>query len=331
MPIEKLLIIPQNWLGDIVMSQALLKKIKFKKPNAIIDILVDSSFKELVERMPETNKVITLECCHKELGLLKRYSVAKKIRGTYDQSIVLSRSLKSSLIPYLAKINIRTGELGEARYVLINDFKKFSKSSRRKTAYRYVSMFSDNIENLDLEEKYYPSLSKNIKNIQHLTEKFSLDLKRKIIIFAPGAAYGKSKMWPINKFIDLADKLNKEYLILILGGENEKNIGKKIAENENVINLCGETSIVDALDLMHMSEYCVSNDSGLMHLAAATNTKSISIYGATSPDLTPPLTNHKDIHYKRISCSPCFKRKCVFGHYNCLEKIQVTDVLKSFK
>ena len=80
-----------------------------------------------------------------------------------------------------------------------------------------------------------------------------------------------------------------------------------------------------------MSEYCVSNDSGLMHLAAATNTKSISIYGATSPDLTPPLTNHKDIHYKRISCSPCFKRKCVFGHYNCLEKIQVTDVLKSFK
>jgi heptosyltransferase-2 len=98
-----------------------------------------------------------------------------------------------------------------------------------------------------------------------------------------------------------------------------------------MLNLCGKTSITDATDLMHVSEFCVSNDSGLMHLASATNTKSISIYGATSPQLTPPLTKNKEIHYKGLPCSPCFEKICKYGHYNCLVEIQADDVFKSFK
>ena len=329
MPIEKLLIIPQNWLGDIVMSQTLLKRIKSENPNTVIDILVNSTFKSLVERMPEINKAVILDSGHKELGLLKRLNLARRIKGNYDQSIVLSRSIKSALIPYFAKIPIRTGELGESRYILINDLKKFTKEDRRKTAFRYVSMFSKKEEVLD--EKYYPSLQSDPENIEILSDKYKLNLDKKIIIFAPGAAFGPSKMWPVEKFKELGEKLNKDFFILILGSNNEKNIGDKIVTNKNMINLCGETSITDAVDLMHISEFCVSNDSGLMHLASATNTKSISIYGATSPELTPPLTSNKEIHYRGISCSPCFEKKCKYGHYNCLVEIQADDVFKSFK
>ena len=138
-------------------------------------------------------------------------------------------------------------------------------------------------------------------------------------------------MWPVEKFRELGKKLNEDFFILILGSNNEKIIGDQILTNKNMINLCGKTSITDATDLMHVSEFCVSNDSGLMHLASATNTKSISIYGATSPKLTPALTNNKEIHYKGMACSPCFEKICKYGHYNCLEKIQVDDVFKSFK
>jgi len=329
MAIEKLLIIPQNWLGDIVMSQTLLKRVKSENPNTEIDILVNSTFKSLVERMPEINKAVILDSGHKELGLLKRLNLARRIKGNYDQSIVLSRSIKSALIPFFAKIPIRTGELGESRYILINDLKKFTKEDRRKTAFRYVSMFSKKEEVLD--EKYYPSLQSDPENIEILSDKYKLNLDKKIIIFAPGAAFGPSKMWPVEKFKELGEKLNKDFFILILGSNNEKNIGDKIVTNKNMINLCGETSITDAVDLMHISEFCVSNDSGLMHLASATNTKSISIYGATSPELTPPLTSNKEIHYRGISCSPCFEKKCKYGHYNCLVEIQADDVFKSFK
>ena len=329
MPIEKLLIIPQNWLGDIVMSQTLLKRVKSENPNTEIDILVNSTFKSLVERMPEINKAVILDCGHKELGLLKRLNLSRRIKGNYDQSIVLSRSIKSALIPFFAKIPIRTGELGESRYILINDLKKFTKEDRRKTAFRYVSMFSKKEEVLD--EKYYPSLQSDPENIKILSDKYKLNLDKKIIIFAPGAAFGPSKMWPVEKFKELGEKLNKDFFILILGSNNEKNIGDKIVTNKNMINLCGETTITDAVDLMHISEFCVSNDSGLMHLASATNTKSISIYGATSPELTPPLTSNKEIHYRGISCSPCFEKKCKYGHYNCLVEIQADDVFKSFK
>lgn len=330
MPTQKLLIIPQNWLGDIVMSQTLLKKIKSNNPKTSIDILVNSSLKNLVERMPEINKVIILDCSHRELGLFKRLRLAKEIKkSSYDRSIVLSRSLKSSLIPYFAKIPIRTGELGELRYLLINDLKEFSKESRRKTASRYISMYSDNNE--ELSENYYPSLDSNSENIKNLSEKYDLKKDKKVIIFAPGAAFGPSKMWPVNKFRELGKKLNNDFKILILGSNNEKSIGNDIVTNKNMVNLCGKTSIADAVDLMHISKFCVSNDSGLMHLAAATNTKSISIYGSTSPDFTPPLTKNKDIHYKGMSCSPCFEKKCKYGHYNCLVDIHSDDVFKSFK
>lgn len=330
MPTQKLLIIPQNWLGDIVMSQTLLKKIKSNNPKTSIDILVNSSLKNLVERMPEINKVIILDCSHRELGLFKRLRLAKEIKkSSYDRSIVLSRSLKSSLIPYFAKIPIRTGELGELRYLLINDLKEFSKESRRKTASRYISMYSDNNE--ELSENYYPSLDSNSENIKNLSEKYDLKKDKKVIIFAPGAAFGPSKMWPVNKFRELGKKLNNDFKILILGSNNEKSIGNAIVTNKNMVNLCGKTSIADAVDLMHISKFCVSNDSGLMHLAAATNTKSISIYGSTSPDFTPPLTKNKDIHYKGMSCSPCFEKKCKYGHYNCLVDIHSDDVFKSFK
>ena len=329
MSIEKLLIIPQNWLGDIVMSQTLLKRVKSENPNTEIDILVNSTFKSLVERMPEISKAVILDSRHKELGLLKRLNLARRIKGNYDQSIVLSRSIKSALIPYFAKIPIRTGELGESRYILINDLKKFTKEDRRKTAFRYVSMFSKKEEVLD--EKYYPSLQSDPENIKILSDKYKLNLDKKIIIFAPGAAFGPSKMWPVEKFKELGEKLNKDFFILILGSNNEKNIGDKIVTNKNMINLCGETTITDAVDLIHISEFCVSNDSGLMHLASATNTKSISIYGATSPELTPPLTSNKEIHYRGISCSPCFEKKCKYGHYNCLVEIQADDIFKSFK
>ena len=329
MTAQKILIIPQNWLGDVVMSQTLLKKVKSENPNAIIDILVNSTFIDLVERMPEVNRAIVLDCGHKELGFFKRLSLAKKIRGDYDQSIVLSRSIKSALIPYMAKIPIRTGELGESRYILINDLRKFTKEDRRKTAFRYVSMFSKEEEVLD--KKFYPSLKLDSKNIKILSDKYKINLKKKIIIFAPGAAFGQSKMWPVERFKELGQKLNKDFLILILGSENEKKIGDKIVSNKNMINLCGKTSIAEATDLMHISEFCVSNDSGLMHLASATSTKSISIYGATSPELTPPLTNNKEIHYKGLPCSPCFEKICKYGHYNCLVEIHAEDVFKSFK
>ena len=110
MHMQKLLIIPQNWLGDIVMSQTLLKRVKLENPDTKIDILVNSTFKSLVERMPEINKAIILDCEHKELGFFKRLSLAKKIKGNYDQSIVLSRSIKSAFL-YKGSICIIETEL----------------------------------------------------------------------------------------------------------------------------------------------------------------------------------------------------------------------------
>lgn len=327
---EKILIIPQNWLGDVIMSQVLIKKIKYEKSNAKIHILVNSKFKDLANRMNEVDKVLELDCSHKEFGFIKRYKLAKKISNSYDHSIVLSRSIKSSLIPFMANIKKRTGELGECRFILVNDIKKFTKSFRRKTANRYLSMYGN--AEISVKKNYYPSLNKNEKNLERLVKKFSINTSKQIVIFAPGAAFGPSKMWPQKKFLDLANKINDNYLILVMGTQEEEKLGGIICENNTQrLNLCGKTTIVDAIDLMHLSKFCVSNDSGLMHLSAATNTKTISIYGSTSPVYTPPLTENKHIFYKELSCSPCFNKRCKFNHYDCLNNIYAEDVFKSLK
>jgi len=255
---SKLLIIPQNWLGDIVMSQTLLKKIKFENPDTSIDILVNSQFKGLVKRMPEVNKPIILDCGHKELNFFKRLNLAKKIKGNYDRSIILSRSMKSALIPYLAKIPIRTGELGESRYIIINDLKKFNKDDRRNTALRYVSMFSKKEETLD--EKYFPSLQSDSKNIKILFEKYKLNFEKKIIIFAPGAAFGPSKMWPVEKFRELGKKLNEEELIDLIGDYDvliagTEPITRKVLNSATSLKLISRVGIgLDNIDLVFVDE-----------------------------------------------------------------------------
>jgi len=331
MSIKNYLIIPQYWLGDIIMTQALAKKIKSNEKKSKIDLLVPGIYAPLTNRMPEINECMVFNCNHKSLCLSERIRMSKMLKGKYDECIILSRSLKSSIIPLLASIPIRTGEIGEYRYFIINNIKKFSKDERRKSYLRFISMYGQKEKKFD--SKFYPTLASSKKNLEKISKKLNLNLNRPTVVFAPGSAYGPSKMWPKSKFISLAKRIiDENFQIWVMGNKNEKTLGDDICSSiKDVTNLCGKTNIGDAVDLINHSEYCVSNDSGLMHLAAATKTKLIGIYGSTSPSYTPPLSINKNIFYENLECSPCFKKTCRFNHYNCLNKIQEEDVAKIFK
>jgi heptosyltransferase-2 len=146
----------------------------------------------------------------------------------------------------------------------------------------------------------------------------------------PGAEYGPAKQWPVANYQMLADDLVKDgFQIWVFGSKKERDIGEQIASNgSEVINLCGATRLEDVIDLIALCESVVSNDSGLMHIAAATGRHVIAIYGSSSPAYTPPLSKNAEVIYRYLECSPCFKRDCPLGHTNCLTGIEVEDVVK---
>ncbi len=324
---EHILVVGPSWVGDMVMAQSLFKILKARPSKPDIDVIAPPWSAPIIERMPEISNRIELNVNHGEFGLKKRFSLGKHLKQyQYSQAIVLPRSLKAALTPFFASIPTRTGFLGEMRYGLLNDIRLFDKKKLDQTVKRFATLGLP--ANQALGEIPKPSLNIDPKNQQKLVEQLKLSDKPAIALL-PGAEYGPAKQWPLDYYRELAKRiLDSGKQVWILGSNKDKPAGDTIVESlgEHAINLCGETSLADAIDLLASAEHCVSNDSGLMHVAAAVNTPVIAIYGSSSPDFTPPLTERAQIQYKNLDCSPCFKRECPLGHLNCLKTITVDDI-----
>lgn len=320
------LVVGPSWVGDMVMAQSLFKLLKSRAPDTAIDVLAPGWSLPIVERMPEVRAGIALDVAHGEVGIGKRRAVARDLPA-YDQAIVLPRSLKAALAPFFAGIPVRTGFRGETRYWLINDMRPFDKAVLDQTVKRFTALGLDPGESLP-DKLPNPALDVDAERQRVLIDELGLDTSRPVIAFMPGAEYGPAKCWPLEYFAELARRLDdKGYAVWVLGSAKDAPAGDVIANDSAAVNLCGKTKLADAIDLLALAEQAVSNDSGLMHIAAAVGTHVQAIYGSSSPYFTPPLTDNKTIHYLDLDCSPCFQRECPLGHLDCLRNIRPDSVL----
>lgn len=324
---NKILIVGPSWIGDMVMAQSLFITLKNHNPNCIIDVIAPEWSIPLIERMPEINKAISLPVKHKQLSIFKRYNIGLSLRAeNYQKSIVIPRSFKSALVPFFAKIPLRIGYRGEMRYGILNNIRTLDKSILKQTVQRYVNLGFDNLL-VHPPEIPFPRLLIRSKNRSNLLDKYRLSTDKIIIGLMPGAEYGSAKKWPYFKELAYALAENN-YQVWVFGSEKDFLYGNKIAqENSNIVNLCGKTELVDVVDLISLCTNVVSNDSGLMHIAAAVDIPLVAIYGSSTPTYTPPLSKKAKIQYLSLECSPCFKRECPLGHTRCLTDISVDDVL----
>lgn len=328
---RRYLIVGPSWIGDMVMAQSLFITLKQQYPNCIIDVLAPQWSLPVLKRMPEVNEGIAVEVKHGEFAFLKRRKLGKALRQKkYSHAIIIPRSWKSALIPFFANIPQRTGYRGEMRYGLINDLRQLDKKLLPQTVQRYVAHAFE--KNLNKAPKIpYPVLRISKKNQAQLLLKLDLKLDRPVVCLMPGAEYGPAKQWPLDYYANLAKELIQNgFQIWLIGSEKDRVAGNKIAGDDNkaIYNLCGKTQLVDAVDLLACAESVVCNDSGLMHVAAAVGVHVNVIYGSSTPDYTPPLTDDKDVFYLRLECSPCFKRICPLGHSECLTKIKYDDIYR---
>ncbi len=323
----RFLIIAPAWVGDIVMSQALYRALKLKYPEAMLDVLVAPAYVGLVERMPEVNRVIPAKLPHGQLGLKTRWQLGCTLRREgYDQAFVLPNSWKSALIPWFARIQKRTGFLGEMRWGLLNDVRKLDKIQLPKMAQRFVALAFDRGEAWEASQFPWP----NLRAAPRPSDK-------PVLALAPGAAFGNSKRWPPAYFATIAQHyLAKSWSVWVLGGPDDAAILNEIAQAAPGLTVFGgEVSLADKVDLLAGAQKVLSNDSGLLHIAAALKRPLVAIYGSTSPAFTPPLSDQVQIVEEvDLTCRPCFKRNCPLSgaqHLQCLTLIQPERVLRALE
>ncbi|ADI30384.1 lipopolysaccharide heptosyltransferase II [Methylotenera versatilis 301] len=328
---SKILVLGPSWVGDMVLAQSLFKTLKLKDPNCIIDVAAPAWTLPLIERMPEVNKGIALPFKHGEFALFERIKFGKSLRNeAYTQAIILTNSLKSAILPFAANIPQRTSFLGELRYGLVNDVRKLDKIKLPRTVDRFVTLglnkrasLPDNIPN--------PSLIANKDNALATLQKLGIPSPNSTILgLCPGAEYGEAKRWPAEYYAEVAgEALSKGWQVWLFGSEKDIPVTTAIntLTNNRCVNLGGKTNLSEAIDLMSLCDNVISNDSGLMHVAAALDKKLVAIYGSSNPHHTPPMNNKAVVEYLGLECSPCFKRVCPLGHLNCLKNISPQQII----
>ncbi len=326
------LVIGPAWVGDMVMAQSLFRLLRTQEPDVAIDVIGPPWSVPLVGRMPEVRRGIPLDVAHGEFGLGARRALGKSLHSAgYARAIVLPRSFKSALVPWFARIPVRTGFAAELRGLLLNDSRELDRQVLDQTVKRFLALGV--APGVAIPAPAQPTLRVDEANRAALMRRLGLG-GRPAVALMPGAAYGPAKQWPISNFAELAGLLSSRGLdVWVLGSAGERAIGEKIragAAGAAVFNLCGQTSLEDTVDLLSAVRAAVTNDSGLMHVAAAAGPHVVAIYGSSSPDFTPPLTVRKTILYQGLACSPCFRRECPLGHLNCLHEITPSRVLAAY-
>lgn len=317
----------------MVMAQSLFIELKQHYPGLQIDLLAPPWSLELLQAMPQISAGHALETAHGEIGLKKRYRLARRLRSAaYDWAIVLPNSWKSALVPWWAGIPNRTGYRGEMRYGLLNDLRLLDKQALGKTVERFVAL--GRLPHPQRVEHYpLPKLLLQSQQLQQVCAKFAIEPGDKLLALSPGAEYGPAKRWPERHFAKVAEKaLSSGWRVLLLGSVKDTAVTRRISElagEKGCIDLAGRTTLVEVVALLQRSTAAVSNDSGLMHIAAAVDTRLIAIYGSSDPAFTPPLNPCAKILYRRLACSPCFQRQCPLGHLDCLAGIEPQQVISS--
>jgi lipopolysaccharide heptosyltransferase II len=329
--VRKILIVAPNWIGDALLAQPLFARLLQKNPGAVIDALAPGWTAPVLRRMPEIREVIDAPFGHGDLKLGARRNLARGLRSRgYDQAIVLPNTLKSALIPFFAGVPLRTGFVGELRYGLLNRVHRLDERALPLMAERYAKLAEDPgaPPERPLAEV---SLRVDPANLAAALARLGLSRTKPVVAFCPGAEYGPAKRWPAPYFAELARKLAAQgRAVWLFGSDKDRTIAEEIVRlsGGTAASLCGRTDLASAIDLLSLAEFVVSNDSGLMHVAAGVGRPVIALYGSSSPEHTPPLSKIARVVRTGIDCSPCYQRECPLGHFKCMNELTPERVLR---
>jgi len=329
----RILIVGPAWVGDMVMAQSLFIALKQRYPGSCIDVLAPEWTLPLLRRMPEVNEPLLMPVGHGRLGLLARCRIGLALRNRhYDWSIVIPCTWKSALPPFIAGCRRRTGYIGEQRFGLLNDMRPLDKRVLPRVVERYVALGRE-ADALTPPAFPCPSLRVNPHAAGQVRARLALPEQAPLAL-CPGAEGGPAKRWPAAHFAVVARWWLEQGGEVWLFGSAKDFVGADAIDastDYRCRNLCGKTTLDEAVDLLSLAAAVVSNDSGLMHVSAALNKPQVALYGSSNPGCTPPLNQSARIVRLDLACSPCEKGECPLGSTECLNDLEPQNVIDALQ
>ncbi len=326
------LVIGPAWIGDMVLAHSLFQRLKADAPGRRLAVAAPPWTLPLLRFMPEVDEAIALPFAHGDLKLLERRRIGRALAHKgFDRAILLPNSLKSALVPWFAGIAERIGYAGEGRSVLLTDARRLDKTALPRTVDRFVALAGAGAP-------VPPRLTLPDGAVEEALR--ALDLARPtqpLLALCPGAEYGEAKRWPAASFAEVARKhLARGGAVWLFGGPGDQAIAQAVADAApGGLVVAGRTDLAQAVALLSLADAVVTNDSGLMHVAAALGRRVVAIYGSSSPAMTPPLPPLDAPPARVVSlalpCSPCYERRCPLGHLDCLKKLEPGRVIAALE
>jgi heptosyltransferase-2 len=308
----------------MVMAQSLFALLRRRWPRCRLEVLAPAATRPLLEFMPEVDRAFAMPLGHGRLGLGARFALGRRLRAErFDWAIVLPRAFKAALVPFWAGARRRTGYLGELRYGLLNDRRRDPGHGVARTVDRFVALAAEPGEPVPPAQA--PRLA--VPPGRAAAALAALGLARpagRLLALCPGAEFGPSKRWPVEHFAALARAYGERgWQVWLFGGPGDAPAAARIAADAGpgCVDLAGRTALDQAVALLALADAVVSNDSGLMHVAAALARPQVALFGSSSPKVTPPLSDRASALWLGLGCSPCFKRDCPLGHHKCLREL----------
>ena len=324
------LIIAPQWIGDAVMTEPLLRRLHARGERLTVGALPWVA--PVYRAMPQVERVIEFPFAHGGLQWSARRAMARELRGQFDRAVVCPNSLKSALIPWWAGISERVGYQGESRWGLLTKRLPNPSKTERPPMVSFYGALSGEAGFADAQ----PQLTIAPTDVDAALATLNL-ARGAYSVLVPGAEYGPAKRWPAAHFAELARQLvqTSGQSIVLLGSAKDSSVCAEIAQavqangSSHCLDLSGRTGLAEALAVVSAARAAVSNDSGMMHVAAAFGVPQVAIFGSSSPRHTPPLSAQARVVWLKddptyqpaLDCAPCFERVCPLGHTRCLQDV----------
>jgi len=325
-----ILVVPYMWIGDFVRCHSVIKLLKARYPGRPVDVLSTTLCAPLADYMPDLRQAIVADLPRKRLAYAEHAALAERLRREhYGTALVMPRTWKAALAPFLARIPERTGWVGEWRFGLLNDLRRGER--RRPRMIDQCAALALPVTAPHRTEWPLPELKVPVGEVAGWRERLGLTGTHPAVALAPGAV-GPSKRWPVYSYAEVAQRLTAEGIaVFVLGGPDEKPLAAQIVADAGPLarDLTG-TDLRHAVIALAAADVAVSNDSGLLHVAAALGTRTIGIFGPTSPWHWAPLNPIAATLQLAtpLDCQPCHKPSCRKGHHRCMRDISAASVFE---
>lgn len=328
---SKIAIRVNNWIGDVVMSLAAIEQIRAQHPNAEIVAIARPWVQDLLAFRPDLiDRCIAYDDKGEMKGARGLWRISRQLRAErFDRIFVFTKHLKGAAMAWLAGIPIRAGLATPETRLFLNrglPFRSLPKSGRHQS-WNYLDAAAHAGVPVDAGAK--PRLHELPELRERVQTRFLQDAPRPLLAVHAGAAYGTAKRWEPDRYAEICRRhaATTGGSVVLLGVASEADVNQRIAElaGDGILNLCGKTRLDESIAMIGQCDIFLSNDSGLMHVAAAFGKPQVAVFGPTDAEATFPLNPAARVVRHPVSCSPCFQRHCPIGH-DCMRGVSTDAV-----